>query len=56
VQGQYDELGPLAVLQRSALVNPLFDLAVNEGAGRDFGVKESLAVDQVARWLDATLR
>lgn len=56
VQGQHDELGPLAVLQRIALVNPLIDLAVIEGAGHDFGPRESLAVDQVARWLDATLR
>jgi predicted alpha/beta-hydrolase family hydrolase len=56
VQGQHDELGPLAVLQRIALVNPLIDLAVIEGAGHDFGARESLAVDQVARWLDATLR
>ena len=56
VQGQHDELGPLAVLKRIALVNPLIDLAVIEGAGHDFGAKESLAVDQVARWLDATLR
>ena len=56
VQGQHDELGPLAVLQRIALVNPLIDLAVIEGAGHDFGAHESGAVDQVARWLDATLR
>jgi len=56
VQGERDELGPLAVLQRIALVNPLIDLAVIEGAGHDFGARESEAVDQVARWLDATLR
>lgn len=56
VQGQHDEVGPLAVLQRIAAINPLIDLAVIEGAGHDFGAKESLAVDQVARWLDATLR
>jgi predicted alpha/beta-hydrolase family hydrolase len=56
VQGERDELGPLAVLQRIALVNPLIDLAVIEGAGHDFGAKESEAVEQVARWLDATLR
>jgi predicted alpha/beta-hydrolase family hydrolase len=56
VQGQHDELGPLAVLQRIALVNPLIDLAVIEGTGHDFGTKEPQAVDQVARWLDATLR
>jgi len=56
VQGERDELGPLAVLQRIALVNPLIDLAVIEGAGHDFGSNESQAVDQVARWLDAMLR
>lgn len=56
VQGQHDELGPLAVLQRIAVVNPLIDLAVIEGAGHDFGSQESLAVDQVVRWLDAVLR
>jgi predicted alpha/beta-hydrolase family hydrolase len=56
VQGERDELGPLAVLKRIALVNPLIDLAVVEGAGHDFGSKESEAVEQVARWLDATLR
>jgi predicted alpha/beta-hydrolase family hydrolase len=56
VQGERDELGPLAVLQRIALVNPLIDLAVIGAAGHDFGAKESEAVEQVARWLDATLR
>ena len=56
VQGQHDELGPFAVLQRIAVANPLIDLAVIEGAGHDFGARESEAVDQVARWLDATLR
>jgi len=56
VQGERDVLGPLAVLQRIALVNPLVDLAVIPGAGHDFGVKEKGAVDQVARWLDAVLR
>ncbi len=56
VQGERDELGPLAVLQRIALVNPLIDLAVIAGAGHEFGIKEKEAVDQVARWLDATLR
>jgi predicted alpha/beta-hydrolase family hydrolase len=56
VQGERDELGPLAVLQRIALVNPLIDLAVIEGAGHDFGSRESQAVEQAARWLDAVLR
>jgi hypothetical protein len=44
------------VLQRIALVNPFIDLAVIEGAGHDFGAQEREAVEQVARWLDATLR
>jgi len=56
VQGERDELGPPAVLQRIALVNPLIDLVVIEGSGHDFGSRESEAVEQVARWLDATLR
>ncbi len=56
VQGEHDELGPLAVLRRIALVNPHIDLAVIEGAGHDFGARETEAVEQVARWLDATLR
>ena len=56
VQGERDELGPLPVLQRIALLNPLIDLAVIEGAGHDFGAKETEAVEQIARWLDATLR
>ena len=56
VQGAHDELGPLAVLRRIALVNPLIDLVVIESAGHDFGAKESEAVEQAARWLDATLR
>jgi predicted alpha/beta-hydrolase family hydrolase len=56
VQGQRDELGPLAVLRRIALVNPLIDLAIVEGAGHDFGAKEPQAIEQVARWLDARLR
>jgi hypothetical protein len=44
------------VLRRIALVNPLIDLAVIESAGHDFGTQESEAVEQAARWLDATLR
>ncbi|HEV8228914.1 MAG TPA: alpha/beta fold hydrolase [Candidatus Limnocylindria bacterium] len=56
VQGERDELGPLAVLQRIALTNPLIDLAVIEGAGHDFGAREGDAVAQVARWLDSVVR
>jgi predicted alpha/beta-hydrolase family hydrolase len=56
VQGERDELGPVAVLRRIALVNPLLDIVVVAGAGHDFGAKESEAVEHAARWLDATLR
>jgi hypothetical protein len=56
VQGERDELGPLAVLQRIALVNPLIDIVVIEGAGHDFGRRESEAVEHAARWLDSVLR
>lgn len=56
VQGEHDELGPLAVLRRIALANPLIDIVVIAGAGHDFGAKESEAVEHAARWLDATLR
>jgi predicted alpha/beta-hydrolase family hydrolase len=56
VQGERDELGPLAVLQRIAATNPLIDIAVIEGAGHEFGRREGDAVAQVARWLDTVLR
>jgi len=56
VQGERDELGPLAVLQRIALTNPLIDIAVIEGAGHEFGAREGEAVEQAARWLDSVLR
>lgn len=56
VQGERDELGPLAVLQRIALTNPLIDIAVIEGAGHEFGPREREAVEQAARWLDSVLR
>lgn len=56
VQGSKDELGPVAVLERIAASNPLIDLVVIQGAGHDLGKSEYLAVDHVARWLDAALR
>lgn len=56
VQGDRDELGPLAVLQRIAQGNPLIDLVVIAGAGHDLGAHERKAVEHVARWLDARLR
>lgn len=56
VQGDRDELGPLAVLERIASQNPLIDLVVLPGAGHDFGSQEHAAADHVARWLDAALQ
>jgi len=56
VQGDRDELGPVAVLQRIGAGNPLIDLVVIPGAGHHLGPHEREAVEHVARWLDATLR
>ncbi|MEK7862438.1 MAG: alpha/beta fold hydrolase [Chloroflexota bacterium] len=56
VQGGADELGPVAVLDRIAGLNPLIDLVVIPGAGHDLGRHEREAVEHVARWLDAALR
>ncbi len=56
VQGDRDELGPLAILQRIAAGNPLIDLIVIAGAGHELGPHEDEAAEHVARWLDAVLR
>ncbi|HET7701021.1 MAG TPA: alpha/beta fold hydrolase [Candidatus Limnocylindria bacterium] len=56
VQGDADELGPVAVLERIAGQNPLIDLVVVAGAGHELGTHEREAVEHVARWLDAALR
>lgn len=56
VQGERDELGPLAVLERIASQNPLIDLVVIPGAGHDLGAREREAAQHVARWLDAAMR
>lgn len=56
VQGDRDELGPLAVLQRIAAGNPLIDLIVIAGTGHELGAHEGEAAEHVARWLDAVLR
>ena len=56
VQGERDELGPLAVLERLARANPLVELSVIAGAGHDLGAYESDAVDRAALWLDAVMR
>ncbi len=56
VQGDHDELGPLAVLERIAGQNPHVDLVVITGAGHDLGAHERSAVSHVARWLDGVMR
>ena len=56
VQGDRDELGPLAVLERIAGQNPRIDLVVLHGAAHDYGSHEAEAVAAAARWLAATLR
>ncbi len=56
VQGEKDELGPFAVLERIAAKNPRIDLIRIAGAGHDFGSGEAEAVAAAARWLDSVLR
>jgi predicted alpha/beta-hydrolase family hydrolase len=56
VQGEKDELGPFAVLERIAANNPRIDLVRIAGAGHDFGPGEAEAVAAAARWLDSVLR
>lgn len=56
VQGDRDELGPLAVLERIAGQNPHIDLVVLRGAGHDYGAHEAEAIDAAARWLGSVLR
>ena len=56
VQGDRDELGPLAVLERIAGQNPRIDLVVLRGAAHEYGSHETEAIDAAARWLAAALR
>ncbi len=56
VQGDHDELGPLAVLERIAGQNPRIDLVVLRGAAHEYGKHEAEAIDAAARWLASVLR
>jgi predicted alpha/beta-hydrolase family hydrolase len=56
LQGERDELGPLAVLERIAGRNPRIDLVPIAGAGHELGRAEAEAVAAAARWLDSVLR
>jgi len=55
VQGDRDELGPLAVLERIAGQNPRIDLVILRGAGHDYGSHEAEAIEAAARWLAGIL-
>ena len=56
VQGDQDDLGPLAVLERLAAVNPRLELAVIPGAKHSYGAEESRAVEAAVAWLAKGLR
>ena len=56
VQGDRDELGPLAVLERIAGQNPRIDLVVLRGAAHEYGTHEAEAIAAAARWLTSVLR
>lgn len=56
VQGDRDELGPLAVLERIAGQNPRIDLVVLRGAGHEYGKHEAEAIEAAARWLGSVVR
>jgi predicted alpha/beta-hydrolase family hydrolase len=56
VQGERDDLGPFAVLERIAANNPRIDLVRIAGAGHEFGSAEAEAVSAAARWLESVLR
>jgi uncharacterized protein len=51
VQGERDELGPLAVLERIAGRNPRVELSVLAGAGHGFGRAEAEAIERAVAWL-----
>ncbi len=56
VQGDRDELGPLAVIERIAGQNPRIDLVVLRGAAHDYGAHEAEAINAAVRWLGSVLR
>lgn len=57
VQGELDELGPIAVIERIAGRNPRVDVVRLSGAKHELRAGEQReAVQAVARWLDSILR
>ncbi len=55
VQGERDELGPLAVLERIAGQNPRIDLVVIRGSAHAYGAHEPEAIAAAVRWLGSVL-
>src|SRR5205823_13224195 len=51
VQGEHDRLGPLAVLQRIAAINPCIEIAVLRGVGHQFGARQAEGIERAATWL-----
>ena len=55
VQGERDELGPLAVLERIAAQNRRVELSVLPGVGHELGRQEGEAIERVVDWLGRIL-
>lgn len=51
LQGDRDELGPLATLERVAALNALVEISVLPGVGHDFGRAEGEAIDRAIAWI-----
>jgi uncharacterized protein len=56
VQGDRDALGPLDVLERIALDNPVIQLEVLPATGHQFGPRQAQAVALATTWLTAILK
>lgn len=55
VQGEKDDLGPLAALEPLVEANPNVELYVLPGAGHGYGRRESDAIERTVAWLAARL-
>jgi predicted alpha/beta-hydrolase family hydrolase len=55
VQGDRDELGPMAVLSRVAALNPRVEVQVLPGIGHDLGKAEGAAIERAVAWIRGRL-
>jgi predicted alpha/beta-hydrolase family hydrolase len=55
VQGERDELGPLAVLERIAATNPRIEVSVLPGVGHELGRQEGEAIERTVTWVAGIL-